>query len=80
MLKARDNIDWLSIRFEWLAFWAEVAAAISYRDALKRRATDRAELTTQVMGNLKLEVSGAHFTAGAKVGIYAGPLVADGCP
>lgn len=79
MLKARDNIDWLSIRFEWLAFWAEVAAPISYRDALKRRATDRAGLTTP-MGNLKLKVGCAHFTARAKVGIYAGPLVADGCP
>ena len=59
----------------WLAFGAEVAATVADGDALNRGATDRAGLTAQAVGNLKLKVGSAQLTTGAEVGIYTGSLI-----
>ena len=40
----------------WLALGAEVAATVADGDTLNRGATNRAGLTTQAVGNPKLEV------------------------
>ena len=62
----------------WLAVGAEVAAAVADGSALDRGAADRAALTTQAVSNLKLKVGGARCAIGAKIGICAGTLIADG--
>ena len=62
----------------WLAFGAEVSTAVADDYPLNRGATDGAELTTQTVGNLKLEVGSAQCAIGTKVGICAGTLITDG--
>ena len=62
----------LTLSMYRLAFGAEVAAAVADNYPLNRGATDGAELTTQAVGNLKLEVGSAPCAIGTKVGICAG--------
>lgn len=64
--------------FLWLALRAEVAATIADGNALNRGATDRAELTTKAVGDLKLKVGSAPCAIGAEIGICAGTLIANG--
>jgi len=63
---------------EGLAFGAEVGAAVSDSYALNGGATDRAEVTAKVVGNLKVKVGSARFPTGAEVGIHAGSFIANG--
>ena len=64
--------------FERLAVRAEVGATIPDDCPLNRGAANGAVLATAV-GNLKLKMGGAYFTAGTKISICTGPLIADGC-
>ena len=66
------------IKGEGLAFGAEVGAAVADKYPLNGGAADGAEVTTKAVGDLKLEVGGAPFTAGAKVMPHAGSLVTNG--
>ena len=56
---------------------AEVGAAVADNYPLNGGAADRAELTTQAVGNLKLKVGCAQCSIGAEIGICAGTLVTD---
>ncbi len=60
-----------------LAFRAEVCAAVADNYPLNRGATERAELTTQAVGNLELKVGRAQCSIGPKIAIHAGSLIAD---
>ena len=59
---------------------AEVAATVSDKDALDGGATDRAQPTTKVMGNLKLKVGCSQCAIRPKVVFHTGSLVTDGGP
>lgn len=56
----------------WLTLGAKVATAVADDYPLNRGATDGAKLTTEAVGDLKLEVGSAQCTIGTKVGIHAG--------
>ena len=66
--------------FLWLALRAEVGTAVADNYPLNRGAADRAELTTEAVGNLKLKVGGAQCSIGAEVGIHAGTLITNSRP
>jgi len=61
----------------WLAIGAEVGAPITNDYPLNGSATDRAEIATEAVGNLKVKVGCPLFPARAKIGIGAGTLIAD---
>ena len=61
-----------------LAVGAEVGAAVADGYPLNGDATDGAEVTTKAVGNLKVKVSCAQFTAGTEVGIHTGSFITNG--
>jgi len=62
----------------WLAFGAEVGTAVADDYPFNSGTADGAELTTQAVGNLELEVGGARCTVRTEVGINAGAFIANG--
>jgi len=56
---------------------AEVGAAVADRDTLNRGAADRAELTTQAVGDLELKVGSAQCAIGADIIFHAGTLITN---
>ena len=71
------KLFWKGFYLDSLAVGAEVATTVADRDALNRGTADGAGLTTTV-GDLKLEVGGAYFTARTKISICTSSLITDG--
>jgi len=64
--------------FRRLAVGAEVGAAVAGSYPLNGSTTDRAEVTTKAVGNLKMKVGSARFTTGTEVGIHTGSFITNG--